>query len=88
MALRHHHEQGLAEILYLPFGEDGIVVRARAEISAYEDMAELIRLGAYRAGTNPDVDRAIKLYPHLEWFLKQAKDERANLSSGYAAFSS
>ena len=65
--------------------EQDAVVRARAEISAYEDMAELIRLGAYRAGTNPDVDRAIKLYPHLEWFLKQAKDERANLSSGYAA---
>ena len=65
-------------------GEQNIVTTARSEIAAYEDMAELIRLGAYRAGSNPDVDRAIKLYPHIEAFLKQNKDERATLADGYA----
>jgi len=50
-------------------------------------MAELIRLGAYRAGTNPDVDRAIRLYPHLEAFLAQRKDERTKLESGYVTLS-
>jgi flagellum-specific ATP synthase len=39
-------------------------------------MAELIRLGAYKAGTNPEVDDAVKLYPQLEAFLAQKKDER------------
>jgi flagellum-specific ATP synthase len=67
--------------------EQNTVARARTEISAYEDMAELIRLGAYRAGTNPDVDRAIRLYPHLEAFLAQRKDERAKLESGYVTLS-
>jgi flagellum-specific ATP synthase len=67
--------------------EQAAVALARAEISTYEDMAEMIRLGAYRAGTNPDVDRAIKLYPLIEAFLKQAKDEQATLPAGYAALS-
>jgi flagellum-specific ATP synthase len=67
--------------------EQSIVTRARAELAAYEDMAELIRLGAYRTGTNPDVDRAIRLYPQLESFLTQRKDEQSTLESGYATLS-
>jgi flagellum-specific ATP synthase len=31
------------------------------------------------------VDAAIKLYPRLEAFLSQKKDERATLTEGYAA---
>jgi flagellum-specific ATP synthase len=68
-------------------GEQDIVMRARAELAAYEDMAELIRLGAYKSGTNPEVDRAIALNGPLETFLKQKKDEPADLASGYAALS-
>jgi flagellum-specific ATP synthase len=50
-------------------------------------MAELIRLGAYKTGTNPEVDHAVKLYPHLEAFLAQKKDERTMLDEGYGALS-
>ena len=50
-------------------------------------MAELIRLGAYKAGTNPEVDNAVRLYPQLEAFLAQNKDEQATLSEGYDALS-
>ena len=64
--------------------EQAIVLTARAQLSAYEDMAELIRLGAYRAGTNPEVDKAITLYGPLEAFLTQKKAERATLGAGYA----
>jgi len=65
--------------------EQAIVASARAPLAAYEDMAELIRLGAYKVGTNAEVDAAIKLYPRLEAFLSQKKDERATLTEGYAA---
>jgi flagellum-specific ATP synthase len=65
--------------------EQGIIARARAPLAVYEDMAELIRLGAYKAGTNPEVDEAVKLYPQLEAFLTQKKDERSSLTEGYAA---
>jgi flagellum-specific ATP synthase len=64
--------------------ERAIVAAARAPLSVYEDMAELIRLGAYKTGTNPEVDAAIALYPRLEAFLAQRKDERVTLGDGYA----
>jgi flagellum-specific ATP synthase len=56
---------------------------ARQNMSVYDDMAELIRLGAYRRGTDPTVDRAIELRPALEKFLTQRKSERSDLESGY-----
>ncbi len=65
--------------------EQNLVVAARKPLTVYEDMAELIRLGAYKAGTNPEVDNAVKLYPRLEAFLTQKKDEQARLSDGYVA---
>jgi flagellum-specific ATP synthase len=52
-------------------------------MSVYDDMAELIRLGAYRRGTDPTVDRAIELRPALEKFLAQRKIERSDLETGY-----
>jgi flagellum-specific ATP synthase len=64
--------------------EQAIVARARVPLAVYEDMAELIRLGAYKAGTNADVDAAIKVYPQIEAFLSQKKDERVTLAEGYA----
>jgi flagellum-specific ATP synthase len=65
--------------------EQNLVLKARKPLTVYEDMAELIRLGAYKAGTNPEVDSAVKLYPQLEAFLAQRKDEQSGLSEGYAA---
>jgi flagellum-specific ATP synthase len=65
--------------------EQGVVTRARKAMAAYEDMAELIRLGAYKLGTNAEVDAAIELHPKLEEFLSQAKEEHTSLAAGYAA---
>jgi len=65
--------------------EQALVQRARAPLAVYEDMAELIRLGAYKAGTNAEVDRAVKVYPQLEAFLSQNKDERTAFTECYAA---
>jgi flagellum-specific ATP synthase len=67
--------------------EQKLVLRARQPLTVYEDMAELIRLGAYKAGTNPEVDNAVRLYPQLEAFLAQTKTEQATLSEGYDALS-
>jgi flagellum-specific ATP synthase len=67
--------------------EQKLVLQARGPLTIYEDMAELIRLGAYKAGTNPEVDEAVRLYPQLEAFLAQTKTERATLSQGYDALS-
>ena len=68
--------------------EQRLVLKARAPMTIYEDMAELIRLGAYKSGTNAEVDAAIQFYPQLETFLSQKKDERSDLGDGYAAMDS
>ncbi len=52
-----------------------VITKARQVMSTYSDMEELIRLGAYKAGSSPEVDEAIRLHEPLEGFLRQAKDE-------------
>ena len=64
--------------------ENAIVDRARQLLATYEDMAELIRLGAYRQGSDPQVDEAIHYYPAIEALLAQAKVDRTDMASGYA----
>ncbi|TAD88898.1 MAG: flagellar protein export ATPase FliI [Alphaproteobacteria bacterium] len=63
--------------------ENRIVLQARSLIAAYEDMAEMIRLGAYRRGSDARTDEAIHYYPMLDAFLSQGKDERTSLAEGY-----
>jgi flagellum-specific ATP synthase len=60
-----------------------VIQRARRVMATYADMEELIRLGAYRAGSSAEVDEAITLHEPLEAFLRQAKDEVSNLAFGY-----
>jgi flagellum-specific ATP synthase len=64
--------------------ERQIVKGAREVLSAYANMEELIRIGAYRAGSDPVIDRAIKLNPALEAFLSQNKDEATRLDEAFA----
>jgi flagellum-specific ATP synthase len=44
-------------------------------LSLYESSRDLIDVGAYRAGTNPALDRAVQLVPQLEQFLAQGPEE-------------
>jgi len=63
--------------------ETDLIRRAKRLMATYDDMAELIRLGAYRPGTDAQVDLAIQANEPLEAFLSQAKDERTGLSEGF-----
>jgi flagellum-specific ATP synthase len=67
-----------ADPAYLP-----TITRGRQVMATYADMEELIRLGAYRAGSSTEVDQAIRLHEPLEGFLRQAKDEVSSLGDGY-----
>jgi flagellum-specific ATP synthase len=67
-----------ADPAYLP-----AITRARQVMATYTDMEELIRLGAYRAGTSAEVDEAIRLHKPLEDFLAQAKEDATSLADGY-----
>ena len=67
-----------ADPAYLP-----LINRARRVMATYSDMEELIRLGAYRAGSSQEVDEAIGLHQPLEDFLSQLKEEATSLGEGY-----
>ena len=66
-------------------GENALVNRARVLMATYENMAELIRIGAYKKGSDPDIDEAIQYHAQLEEFLSQTPAERSDFASGYAA---
>ncbi len=63
--------------------ENQIISVAKQLLSTYEDMSELIRLGAYRKGTDQNVDAAIHYYPMLEQFMTQQKEEHTSLEDCY-----
>jgi len=67
-----------ADPAYLP-----VLNRAKQVMATYSDMEELIRLGAYRPGSSPEVDEAIGFHPALEAFLAQDKEDSTSLAEGY-----
>ncbi len=63
--------------------ENDIIVKAKSLMATYNDMAELIRLGAYKKGSDPDIDEAIKYHDQLEDFLRQKPGESYELADCY-----
>ena len=63
--------------------ETQLVQRAKSLMATYDDMAEMIRLGAYRGGSDPAVDEAIHYHDAIEAFLSQGKNERSDIATGY-----
>ncbi|MCV6576147.1 MAG: flagellar protein export ATPase FliI [Cohaesibacter sp.] len=59
------------------------VLKAKQYMATFSDMEELIRLGAYKKGSDPEVDLAIALHEPLETYLTQYKGEATSLSQGY-----
>jgi flagellum-specific ATP synthase len=48
---------------------------ARRLLAAHARSEDLIRIGAYKAGTDEDIDRAVRAMPLLREFLEQEKTE-------------
>lgn len=53
--------------------------RLREALATYHRSEDLISLGAYAAGSNPDLDTAIALRPRLDEFLRQRPEENSPL---------
>jgi flagellum-specific ATP synthase len=56
---------------------DHLVARQAALrlLATYRDIEDLVQIGAYAAGSNPEADIAIKYRPHLLEILQQGRDE-------------
>jgi flagellum-specific ATP synthase len=59
--------------------------RFRQIYSAYRQQRDLIAVGAYQKGSDPQVDQAIVMWPKLRAFLQQEVDEPMALAQGTAA---
>ena len=64
--------------------QQAVIRRAKQLVSTYEDMAELIRLGAYRRGSDKKVDEAIQYYDQIEEFLTQRKQVSRTIDESFA----
>jgi flagellum-specific ATP synthase len=53
--------------------------RFRQVYSAYRQQRDLIAVGAYQKGSDPQVDQAIEMWPQLRTFLQQQVDEPMTL---------
>ncbi len=62
-----------------------LIRRARALLAVQADMADMVRLGAYRAGTDPAVDEALTLAPAIEAVLRQDRTETSGLDEAFTA---
>ncbi len=63
--------------------ESAIISKAKKLIETYTDMEDLIRIGAYKKGSNKDVDQAIEYYSKIEQFLSQMPKEHLAMKDSY-----
>jgi len=56
-----------------------LAARLRRHLATYRDAEDLINIGAYVAGSNPEIDSAIRLMPSIRRFLQQGLHETAPL---------
>ena len=63
--------------------QTALVARARAMLALQADMADMVRLGAYKAGSDPAVDEALRVVPTIEEILRQGRAEACDLDAGF-----
>lgn len=53
-------------------------------LSLYENSSDMINLGAYKKGANPDLDRIINAMPEVDAFIKQSINENISRADAIA----
>lgn len=56
----------------------------RQLLSAYSRSEDLVRIGAYKAGSDPDLDRALAARQNLRAFLQQKPEERSSFEETFS----
>jgi flagellum-specific ATP synthase len=53
--------------------------KLRENLATYREAEDLINIGAYKAGSNPRIDKSIKLIDPINEYLRQKTDEKSDL---------
>ena len=64
--------------------QNQIITTAKNILSIYNDMEDMIRLGAYQKGSDEKIDQAIHYFPLLDAFVSQRPDEHINNEQAFA----
>ncbi|MDI4637809.1 flagellar protein export ATPase FliI [Halomonas sp. BMC7] len=59
----------------------------KQHFSRYQRNRDLISVGAYSPGHDPQLDQAVQLFPHLEHFLQQQIEERTDVAEAKQSLS-
>jgi flagellum-specific ATP synthase len=60
-----------------------IIAAARHVLAVHRQYKELLDIGAYKSGTNPQLDQALQIHPHLMDFLRQPIAEKTPLAQTF-----
>ncbi len=72
----------------VPGGHMKAAGKVRALMAAYRKAYDLISIGAYKDGSDPEVDRAVKAIESINKFLRQAMGERVTFDQSLAMLAS
>jgi flagellum-specific ATP synthase len=61
-------------------GHQQLTRRLKQLMSSYQRNRDLINVGAYRHGSDPQIDMAISMHGRIEHFLQQGVEERAGIN--------
>lgn len=55
--------------------------KLRETLAIYKDAEDLINIGAYKPGSNPKIDRAVKIIDQVNEFLRQAVEDPTDMAT-------
>jgi flagellum-specific ATP synthase len=64
--------------------EAELAIKARAVLALHADMADMVRFGAYKAGSDSSVDEALRLAPAIEAVLRQQPGDLTSFDDSFA----
>lgn len=92
LAVRGHYPsidplQSVSRLLHdvAPREQVDAATRLRSLLAAYREAEDLINVGAYVKGSNPEIDLAVRCRPAIQKFLRQGITETATLESTRAS---
>lgn len=56
--------------------QSDVAAKIKRLIAIYDDIEDLVNIGAYVPGSNPQIDLAVKVHPIIDQFLRQGMSER------------
>lgn len=65
-------------------GQQQLITRFRQVYSTYQENRDLISVGAYQPGSNPQLDEAVTMWPTIVDFLRQSHGEQVNAINSLA----